>query len=265
MHKGMVEDADPVTYQIIDSYYANDKNNIYYQTLKLEDAHLNSFKSLGNGYARDKYHLYEQENIIFDRSLDFDPFELSALELQKHVYHKNDGREIERIIATYYDLMLFYGNSSEDSVFHNTLKELFFAKYYSGLYETRGNGWTEYTRRLPAFRLAFVVKDSPAYNKDFPYSGGAAMGGEIIGKKLLDENTILVRSHFGTQGYLGPSAHLCKDTGEVVDEFTFKKDEDKWKIYDIRDSIAYWQTTNDGNTEEECTPYNLDKLDEYRF
>lgn len=219
---------------------------------------------MGNGYRQDTEYVYENENIIVKKT-EGNPFLRAAMELERLV--PQDDSSIEVIIATYYDLILHYGNPSEYSIF-NRLKLLsllyFFIDYYKDFEKNNLNSFDQKIIALPTLKLAFFIKNSPGFAKDIPIHGGAAIGGSVVGKKKINDDTLLVFSEYHTQDYLGPSAYDCKQNGTSIDKFIFKKVDGNWKIFDFESDIDFWITTRGGNGQDNCKEINQDRIKKYQ-
>ncbi|HEV7702002.1 MAG TPA: hypothetical protein VGO63_00960 [Candidatus Paceibacterota bacterium] len=187
-------------------------------------------------------------------------YQKAAEELKKFV--PKDDTAIDVILATYYDLTLYYGSTSEYSIFDRSGKHEFtefFAPYF--VVPPPSDDWN--SPHYEAFRLAFFDKNSPAWIFQFPWPTGAGIGGEALGRKLLDENTMLVYGRRGWQSYLGAAGNGCKGEGDNIDQFTFKRIEGEWKIYSIEERIDSWTTAEDSSTSD-CVEINQDKIKKYR-
>ena len=61
---GIIKDADPKTFEMLDHEYARDKNNVFYNTWLVEGADSKSFESIGHGYGKDANHVYVGPDVI---------------------------------------------------------------------------------------------------------------------------------------------------------------------------------------------------------
>lgn len=256
----LVEGADIATFELLRSGYARDARTAYYASKSIPSADLATFSVLGDGYAEDKNQLYQSGVAIFDLNKGENPLEQGAARLKE--FTPKDDTAIDIIIATYYDLMLFYGNSSEYSIFDKAGDDYYF--FFVPLFkELKQLG--DYGPRFEAFRLAFVDPNSPAFLSDLSLNAGPCMGGEVVGRKLLDPDTMLVYAVYGWQSYLGPPAGMCKEANDIIDKFIFKKAGDEWKIWEIEEMVDRWTTHEEGSTKEECKEINQDKIEKYRM
>lgn len=255
---GALQGSDPTTFEMLRSGYAHDAHAAYYISKSIPLTDLATFRVLGDGYAEDKNHLYYQGDAIFDLSEATNPFEQAVVHLLD-ITPKGDVA-IDYIVNTYYDLTLYYGNYSEYNIFGNDDIENFFAPLFKGLKRSTFDLAT-----FVPFRLAFVAPNSPASLFEFPQPIGPGIGGEVVGRKLLDSDTMLVYARYERQGYLGPSAYMCKESMDNIDKFIFKKVKDEWKIWEIEELIDKWVTHGEGATEEECKGINQDKIEKYRI
>jgi len=256
---GVLQGSDPKTFEMLRSGYAHDAQAVYYTNKSMPLADLATFRVLGDGYAEDKNYLYESGEIVFDLSKAENPFKQGAARLKEFVHR--DDTAIDVIVATYYDLTLYYGDFSEYSIFDRAGEDFrdFFYPFFKGL--KRLDGVPEYE----AFRLAFIDPESPAFSFELPPRAGAAMGGEVVGRKFIDSDTMLVYTRYGWQAYLGPSAYMCKESGDIIDKFIFKRVNGEWKIWEIEEKIDGWKTNNEGTTKEECKEINQEKIEKYRI
>lgn len=217
--------------------------------------------NLGDGYSEDKNYIYEGEKIIFDLRNGKNPFDEVAKIMQEIA--RNSPDSIKTIIETYYALTLPGDLRNQNDLFtlSGMEKKEFFSKYQKGLINLNENSLHEY----PAFRKAFVIKNSPANNKKFPYPAGH-INEEVffVGKKVLTDDMLDVYYAQTVHAYGGPARNLCKEGGINIDKFTFKKIDDEWKIYDINQFIDHWITNYEGSTEEECKEINQDKIKKYQ-
>ncbi len=256
---GPLLDSNPETFERLGSVYsgyAHDSRHAYFMNDSISTADFATFKVIGDGYAEDKNYLYFQGKIIFDLSTGPDPFKLAAAHILEIT--PKDNTIIDYIVNTYYELTLFYGNSSKYNIFGFD-QEMFFEPYFNGL---KRSGFDLAT--FVPFRLAFVAQNSPASLFDFPQPVGPGIGGDIVGRKLLDTNTLLVYARSGMEDYLGASARLCKGGGDVIDKFIFKKINGEWKIWEIAE-IDSWPSQNEGDTEEECKEINQNRILRYQI
>jgi hypothetical protein len=262
VENGVLKDSNPATFHFLSSEYSSDASSIYYKNMKLPLVDIATFKVLGDGYAEDKNYIYHEEKIIFDLSMGENPFEQAATHILDITPKGNVT--IDYIVNTYYDLTLYYGNYGEFNIFELGYvygdKETFFEPFFRGLKRSMFD-----LAEFVPFRIAFVAPNSPASSVDFSQPIGPGIGGSVVGRKLLDPDTMLVYGRSGWEGYLGPSAYLCKESGDNIDKFIFKKINGEWKIWEINEFIDQWTTNNEGNTEEECKEINQDKIDKYKI
>jgi len=258
--EGVIVNADPRTFKLLGSGYSSDDLGVYYSTTSILIADVVTFRILGNNYAQDKNYLYHEGKVVFDLRQVANPFELAAKHLLD-VTPKGDIA-IDYIVNTYYDLTLHYGNYSQYNIFaiENKDENDFFDSFFSGLKRSSFD-----LAEFVPFRLTFVATNSPASSFDFPQPVGPGIGGGVVGRKLLSQDTMLVYGYHGWQEYLGPPAGMCKGSGTSIDEFIFKKVDSEWRIWEIKDTIDSWMTNNEGNTEEECRETNQDKIEKYRI
>lgn len=236
----------------------NDSNS----TSTSPNIELGTFEIIGDGFSKDKNYIYEGEKIVFDLKKGKNPFD-EAAKIMQEISH-NSPDVIETIIETYYTLTLpeDLGNQNDIFVLAGMIKEEFFMRYQKGLINLNENSLDEY----PAFREAFVIKNSPAYSNDFPYPTGHINEDVfIVGRKFLANDVMDVYYAQTVHAYGGPAANLCKEGGINIDKFTFKKVDNEWKIYDINQFIDHWTTNNEGSTEEECKEINQDKINKYKI
>ncbi len=188
--------------------------------------------------------------------------EKAAKALQQ--YASKGDAVIDSIIESYYDMTLYYGNYSDHNIFRlageNEYQE-FFAPYFTIPWPDEAGSSPQYE----AFRIAFFDKNGSAWNFEFPWPTGAALGGNVIDRKLLDPSTMLVYANYGVQGHLGPAGEMCKQEGEVIDRWIFKKIDGEWKVSEIEEGIDHWETAVRSDTQKECVSVNEGKLENYRI
>lgn len=258
---GPLPNSDPMTFEVLDSIYrgySRDAHQAYYLSKPISSVDLATFKVIGDGYAKDKNHLYHEGDAIFDLSTGANPFEQAAVHLLD-ITPKGDVA-VDYIVNTYYDLTLYYGNFSEYNIFGNNDPNSFFEPFFKSLKRSTFDLAT-----FVPFRLAFVAPNSPASLFDFPQPVGPGIGGDVVGRKFLDPDTMLVYASSGWQGHLGPPPGLCKEGGLNIDKFIFKRINGEWKIWDIKEQIDSWTTNNEGYTEEDCKEINQDKIEKYKI
>jgi hypothetical protein len=110
-----------------------------------------------------------------------------------------------------------------------------------------------------------LVMGRLAWTFEFPWPLGAAIGGEVIDRKLIDPDTMLVYANYGVQGHLGPAGDYCKEAGEVIDRWIFKKINGEWKVAEIQEQFDSWQTQVQSDTEMGCESINKGKLKSYKI
>ncbi|MEK7539075.1 MAG: DKNYY domain-containing protein [Patescibacteria group bacterium] len=259
---GPLEGSDPTTFQFLTSGYSRDVGSFYYKNMRIPLVDVATFKVLGDGYAEDKNYIYHEEKIIFDLSKSANPFEQAATHILD-ITPKGDIA-IDYIVNTYYDLTLYYGNCCNFNIFELEGEWKDSDTFFNSFFKELKRSTFDLAEFVP-FRIAFVASNSPASLVDFPQPIGPGIGGNVVGRKLLDSETMLVYGRSGSQGYLGPSAYLCKESGDNIDKFIFKKVNEEWKIWEIDESIDQWMTNNEGDTEEECKEINQDRIEKYKI
>lgn len=84
-----VKDVDIDTFESLGgSYYAKDKNNVYYADDKIEDADNETFEFLRNGYAKDKNRIYKNGSVL--ESVDVESFKI----LDEHAHYFKDKNNV---------------------------------------------------------------------------------------------------------------------------------------------------------------------------
>lgn len=170
-----------------------------------------------------------------------------------------DERAIDALVDTYYDLTMFYGASGDYSLLGEE------PRFFVDAYFHDGDNWDDRVLWMhEIYKLAFVPPGAPAASYEMSWPTGPGSGGNIVGRKNIDENTVLAYGVHYWQAYMGPSAGLCKEGGMSVDKFIFKKIKDEWWLWEVEESIDRWQTHNEGKTEEECKPFNQDRIKKYQ-
>lgn len=170
-----------------------------------------------------------------------------------------DDTAIEALVSSYHDLTMFYGSYDGNSLFKDEVSTFIDSYFYDGENWDDRVMWAQ-----QVFKRAFVPPEAPAASYEMSWPNGPASGGEVMGKKSLDENTVLVYATHYWEGYMGPSAGLCKEGGISIDRFIFKKLDGQWWLWEVEENFDRWQTHNEGETEEECKGFNQDKLEKYK-
>lgn len=210
-----------------------------------------------DGYTEDVNNIYYEGNVIYKKTGNQNPLKDASKYLLTTTPKGEEA--INYIVNTYYDLTQYYGNYSEFNILKNEDPEIFFKKYFQEITRSKFD-----LLEFVPFRLAFVATNSPAFKVDFSKPIGPGNGGGVVGKKYIDDKTILVYGYGGSQAYMGPSGNLCKESGIFIDKFIFKKIDSDWKIWQIENNIDSWTTNNEGTTEEECKEINQDKIEKYK-
>lgn len=172
-----------------------------------------------------------------------------------------DEESLDALVGSYYDITLFYGSYEQHSIFDDMDSPYDFVEAYVGPNEV----WEDRVIELhKIFKMAFVLPDSPAYAHEFMYPNGPGSGGEIVGRKQIDANTVIAYTKWTGAEHMGPSAYECKEYQTNIDRFTFKKVNGEWWVWNIEEDIDYWLTGQRVANDQPCEVINEDRLEKYK-
>lgn len=172
-----------------------------------------------------------------------------------------DERSLDALVGSYYDITLFYGSYGKQSIFDDVDSPYTFIEPYIGMLES-WEGRVEELHKI--YRMAFVLPDSPAYSYEFMYPTGPGSGGEIVGRKQIDANTVVAYASWTGAEHMGPSSYDCKEYFTNIDLFTFKKVNDEWWIWKIEEDIDGWLSGQRVANDQPCKEINGEKFEPYK-